>query len=160
MIGYKKHDGGRAEAGYKGTTGDCVVRATAIALHHGQPTGKDYHRLYQVLAEAHHGVRGVRSCRHGVAKKAYYPVLEALGFERIPLTSKAHGGKWLTFTEAWERYQRSMMVQKAKHVLAIVDGVMLDTYDWRRYVWEGDFGDEIRERKTPTVWLAPVRENA
>lgn len=156
MIEYMWHDGGRRQSGRKGTTGDCVVRATAIALHHGKPTGQDYDRLYKIMADMHYDVRGVRSCRKGVAKKAYYPVLEALGFEHIKLTTKAEGRKWLTFTEAWNRYRRSMIVQKAKHVLAIVDGTMLDTFDWRAYTWVDEWGyEEERERKTPTLWLAP-----
>jgi hypothetical protein len=34
------HDGGRAAAGYKGMTGDCVTRSIAIA------TGKTYQEVY------------------------------------------------------------------------------------------------------------------
>lgn len=37
------HDGGRAAAGYKGTTGDCVTRSIAIA------TGKTYQEVYDAL---------------------------------------------------------------------------------------------------------------
>jgi len=31
MIKFVKHDGGRAAAGFKGKSGDCVTRAIAIA---------------------------------------------------------------------------------------------------------------------------------
>lgn len=34
------NDGGRADAGYKGTTGDCVCRAISII------TGKSYKEVY------------------------------------------------------------------------------------------------------------------
>ena len=37
------HDGGRAAAGYKGKTGDCVARSIAIA------TGKPYQEVYEAL---------------------------------------------------------------------------------------------------------------
>ena len=37
------HDGGRAAAGYKGMTGDCVTRSIAIA------TGKTYLEVYDAL---------------------------------------------------------------------------------------------------------------
>jgi hypothetical protein len=36
-------DGGRAAAGFKGSTGDCVVRAIAIA------SGKPYREVYDAL---------------------------------------------------------------------------------------------------------------
>jgi hypothetical protein len=39
------NDGGRAEAGYKGQTGDCVCRSICIV------TGKPYDEVYQALAE-------------------------------------------------------------------------------------------------------------
>lgn len=43
MPEYKYDDGGRATAGYKGKTGDCGVRAVAIA------TGKPYKEVYDAL---------------------------------------------------------------------------------------------------------------
>ena len=38
-------DGGRAKAGFKGKTGDCVCRAIAIA------TGKPYKEVYDLINE-------------------------------------------------------------------------------------------------------------
>ena len=43
---YKYNDGGRADAGYKGKAGDCVVRAIAIA------TGLPYQEVYDGLKVA------------------------------------------------------------------------------------------------------------
>jgi hypothetical protein len=40
---YQYNDGGRSEAGFKGTTGDCVVRAIAIA------TKTDYLEVYNTV---------------------------------------------------------------------------------------------------------------
>ena len=45
------HDGGRAFAGYRGTTGDCVTRAIAIA------TGKPYQEVYDALNRLAQGER-------------------------------------------------------------------------------------------------------
>ena len=40
---FQYNDGGRAEAGFKGTTGDCVCRAIAIA------TEKPYREIYDLI---------------------------------------------------------------------------------------------------------------
>lgn len=39
------NDGGRSEAGFKGTTGDCVCRAIAIA------TQRPYKEIYDLINE-------------------------------------------------------------------------------------------------------------
>jgi hypothetical protein len=44
---YEYDDGGRKDAGWKGTGGDCVVRAVAIA------TGRPYQEVYDRCAEVH-----------------------------------------------------------------------------------------------------------
>ena len=41
-----ENDGGRAKAGYKGITGECVVRAISIAIE------KPYQEVYDNLFEA------------------------------------------------------------------------------------------------------------
>ena len=46
-IGYTYDDGGRRAAGYKGDTGDCVVRAITIAHPHA-----DYEDVYRSMADA------------------------------------------------------------------------------------------------------------
>ena len=44
-IKYAYDDGGRRDAGYKGDTGDCAVRAIAIV------TGKPYKVVYKTMAD-------------------------------------------------------------------------------------------------------------
>jgi len=44
-VNFVCHDGGRAAAGYKGSTGDCVTRSIAIA------TGQPYLEVYDALNE-------------------------------------------------------------------------------------------------------------
>ena len=45
MIEYRYDDGGRRAAGYRGKTGDCVVRAITICA------GRDYRTVYLTMAE-------------------------------------------------------------------------------------------------------------
>jgi hypothetical protein len=54
-MGFYYSDGGRAAAGFKGETGDCVVRAIAIA------TEKDYREVYRDLARLNKQFGGKRS---------------------------------------------------------------------------------------------------
>lgn len=158
MIGFKYSDGGRADAGYatRRDAGDCVARATAIALHGPNPAGYEYQAIYNALAKEEKALGGRRSARDGVTKKASASALRSLGFEHVGLTAKANGGRWLTLTECWERFRRSMIVVTRGHMSAIVDGKLIDTSDGRTYEWEDDYIIETRERKTATIWLAPA----
>jgi hypothetical protein len=75
------HDGGRAAAGYKGMTGDCVTRSIAIA------TGKAYQEVYDALnqlAQAERAGKRKRkrsSSRTGVFRRTYQRYLESLGWQ-------------------------------------------------------------------------------
>lgn len=159
MIDFIAHDGGRMDAGYKGRRArDCVVRAITLALHEGNPSGEDYKAVYRAVALRQQAIGGKRTARDGVNKKACTAALKQLGFTRIGLMAKANGGKWLTYTQAWERFRRNMVVVTRGHLAAIVDGSLMDTFDDRVYDWETDWGVvETRERKTATVWLAPTK---
>jgi hypothetical protein len=84
MIPFEQDDGGRAAAGFRGTTGDCVTRAIAIAAQ------RDYREVYDALHEA---------------------ALSDAAYMRPP-------GR--------------LVVRLSKHVAAVVDGVLHDTYDCSR----------------------------
>jgi len=62
------NDGGRAAAGYKGKTGDCVARAISIAAH--RPYAEVYDTLAHIQATMPKTKRrkkaGVRSASHGI----------------------------------------------------------------------------------------------
>ena len=145
MVGYRYHDGGRAEAGYKGKAGDCVVRATALLITGGDPSGEDYRRVYRAMA-AERAKRGLpRSARNGVARDIYRAVFNDLGVvKRLP-----GARQWLTWTEAYNRFG-NCVVSTTGHVAAIIDGVVLDTHDEREYQW-GEPG-EWRERKAASIY--------
>jgi hypothetical protein len=80
------NDGGRAAAGFKGSTGDCVTRAIAIA------TGKPYAEVYDALNELAKlerkgkRKRGVSNARTGVYKGTKRKYLESLGWRWVPTT--------------------------------------------------------------------------
>ena len=62
-ILWQLNDGGRAEAGFRGDTGDCVVRAIAIGAH------MDYRTVYDELgARQRRYLATTRSKRHKYTK--------------------------------------------------------------------------------------------
>ena len=154
MIGYRYDDGGRAAAGYRGKTGDCVVRAIAICAC------EDYRAVYRTMAghmkangyaasaNAYATREGKRKAprRRGQlsAPRVQDRVLEAYGFRKVRLPA----GERPTYTEAHHRYG-DCIVGTTKHVAAIVGGALRDTFDGRTYEW--DF--ETRERKAQSVWV-------
>ena len=72
-------DGGRAAAGYSGTTGDCVVRSVAIA------TGKPYQEVYDEINAIGKTERRSKnktrksSARTGVYKPTIRKYMESIG---------------------------------------------------------------------------------
>ena len=81
------NDGGRAEAGYKGQTGDCVCRSICIV------TGKSYDEVYQALAEGNftqrkskHSKKGKRTAANGIntKRKWFNEYMVSLGFKWVP----------------------------------------------------------------------------
>ena len=172
MIDYQHDDGGRRAAGYRGRTGDCIVRAIAIC------TGQDYRAIYLTMAEqmkrngytasgnayatSERNRRAPRRRGQLNAKRVQNHVLELHGFRKVRLPAGARP----TFTEAHRRYG-DCIVGTTKHMAAIVDGALRDTWDGRTYEWAplrtqserdalhaaGLTGIETRERKAQSVWV-------
>lgn len=72
-MDYVHTDGGRADAGFRGVTGDCVTRALSIA------TGIPYGEMYRTLGELAKA-RGEKTPRNGVTRKVYEPYLRSQGW--------------------------------------------------------------------------------
>ena len=161
MIDYRYDDGGRAAVGYRGRTGDCVVRAIAIC------TGEDYRAVYLTMAEhmkrngyaasgnayatRERNRKAPRSKGQIAARRVQDRVLEAYGFRKVRLPTGARP----TFTEAHHQFG-DCVVGTTKHVAAIVDGALRDTFDGRTYEWAKPWtesGVETRERKAQSVWV-------
>lgn len=153
FIGYQYNDGGRADAGYKGKTGDCLTRAIAITL--GLPYKEVYKRVSEMMGSAGYAKSGNAYTSYGKkrrgqrsAKKVQFDVLESFGFRKADLG----GGARPTYTEASEEYG-DCIVTTTKHFAALKDGMLQDTFDGREYDWP-DLGR--CERKAMSVWVPPA----
>tara|TARA_R110000824_G_scaffold18676_1_gene73569 strand:- start:8906 stop:9562 length:657 start_codon:yes stop_codon:yes gene_type:complete len=115
---YQYNDGGRAEAGFKGTAGDCAARAMAIAL------GLSYKEAYDEVAQANKNHGYAKSARNGVYKEVFSEVLER------------HGWVWHSAPKFEGRKARAkdmpagtVIARQAGHYCAVIDGVIQDIFD-------------------------------
>jgi hypothetical protein len=121
------NDGGRAAAGYKGLTRDCVTRSIAIV------TGKPYAEVYTAINEASKSERrgkrksGLSSARTGVHKPTYRRYLESLGYKFTPTMGIGTGCK--VHLRSDELPAGKLIVCVSRHVTAVIDGVINDTND-------------------------------
>lgn len=131
------NDGGRAQAGYKGTAGDCVVRAIAIA------SGLPYQKVYDDLKEANtahvstrrdRAARAIKrkgtSPRDGNYRKVYHNYLLGLGFTWTPTMGVGTGCR--VHLKEGELPQGRIIARVSKHLTAVINGVMQDTFDASR----------------------------
>jgi hypothetical protein len=124
------HDGGRAAAGYKGATGDCVTRSIAIV------TGKPYQEVYDALnrlAQAERKGKRKRKCsnsRTGVFRTTYERYLESLGWRWTSTMSIGSGCQ--VHLRAAELPQGPLLVKVSRHLTAVIDGVLYDTHNYTR----------------------------
>jgi hypothetical protein len=120
------NDGGRAEAGYKGKTGDCVVRAIAIA------TKKPYREVYNEINALcrKYNVNGRSSARKGVPKEVYKAYLESNGWEWV--STMGIGTGCTVKLNSASIPEKNIIARLSKHLVAIVDGNINDTYDCSR----------------------------
>jgi hypothetical protein len=115
-------DGGRAAAGFKGTAGDCVTRAVAIA------TGSPYREVYDALNES---CTDPKSCaRNGVRKPDVRRHLTSLGWKWTPTMTIGSGCK--VHLRADELPPGRLVVRVSKHLVTVIDGVLHDTHDCSR----------------------------
>jgi len=131
------NDGGRAAAGFTGSSGDCVVRAIAIA------TGKSYREAHNALQNGlrhqieierrqgleygfAHQTKQKPTPLTGLTSKVYGPYLKWLGWEYVHKPPKADG-KPLRLQPRLMPKGR-LIVQVSRHLVAVIDGVIHDTY--------------------------------
>ena len=126
---FQYNDGGRADAGFKGKTGDCVARAIAIAS--GRPYKEVYDRLATGTGSQRAGKVGKRaaSASHGinVTRKWFKDLMAEWGFEWVPTMTIGSGCK--THLTADELPAGRLVVSVSKHYTAMVDGVINDTWN-------------------------------
>lgn len=124
------NDGGRAAAGFKGTTGDCACRAVAIA------TGRPYREIYDALNEigsrerTGRRKRGTSDARTGVYKGAMHKYMDSIGWRWKPTMSIGSGCK--THVRADELPSGRLVLNLSKHYAAFIDGHLHDNHDSSR----------------------------
>lgn len=138
MTDFIFNDGGRSAAGYKGFTGDCVVRAIAIA------TESDYQQIYKALGRtareysessrnrvARAILKKGPSPRDGVHRQVYEKyITETLGWKWRSLMGIGTGCQ--VHLRADELPKGRLILRLSKHLAAFVDGQLHDTYDCSR----------------------------
>lgn len=129
-------DGGRLQAGYKGKSGDCVVRAIAIASE------LPYQQVYESL-EGYNRIASLgrsrvakklqkhgASPRNGNFKKSYEAYLHLLGFTWVPTMFIGQGCK--VHLRSGELPMGKIIASVSRHLVAVIDGVIHDTHDCSR----------------------------
>ena len=154
-LRYVYDDGGRKDAGFKGDTGDCAVRAIAIVS--GRPYIEVYRTMAAEMKAAGYSASGnayatrenkrkaPRKRGQLTAVKVQEKVMRMFGLEKVKLPAGAKP----TFAEAHATHG-NCVARTAKHVAALKDGALRDLWDGRTYEYE-DLGK--RERKAQSVWI-------
>jgi hypothetical protein len=140
-------DGGRAAAGFRGKTGDCVTRAIAIA------TGRPYAEVYALVNGAAAGERSRRggrrrsAARTGVYNVTTRRIMAELGW--IWTATMTIGSGCRVHLTPTELPAGRLVVAVSRHVVAVLDGVVHDDHDptrgGRRCVygyWAAPLGQE------------------
>ena len=140
-------DGGRADAGYKGRVGDCVCRAIAIATE--TPYQQVYDRINELAKRERKGKRRKSSARNGVRTKMVHDILEGdFGWEWHPTMQIGSGCK--VHLSADELPAGRLVCRVSGHEVAVIDGVVHDTYDCTRDEGRCVYG----------YWIAPTMQGA
>jgi hypothetical protein len=127
---YKFNDGGRKAAGYDGKAGDCVARAISIAAN--LPYDKVYERLAKETgaqrASSRTGKRAA-SARAGINtnRKWFDAYMTELGF--VWFSTMAIGQGCTVHLKDGELPNGCLVVSVSKHMCAVIDGVINDTFD-------------------------------
>jgi hypothetical protein len=120
-------DGGRADAGFKGGTGDCAVRAIAIA------TELPYRDVYNLVGDACKNEkpsktrRGISHPRTGVHSVTMQKVMAELGWRWTP--TMRIGSGCTVHLDPNELPDGRIIVNLSRHFAAVIDGTVYDLHD-------------------------------
>lgn len=123
-------DGGRELAGFKGKADDCVTRSIAIVTE--IPYKEVYDALNELSKKERIGKRKKKksNSRTGVFKSTYDKYLKSLGYEWTPTMGIGTGCK--VHLSGRELPEGRLVVRVSKHITAVIDGAIHDTYDCSR----------------------------
>lgn len=127
QLRFQFDDGGRKAAGYKGKTGDCVVRSIAIATE--LPYQQIYDNVNKLAERERTGKRkrGKSNARTGVYKGTMKKLLESLGWQWTPTMEIGSGCK--VHLRADELPSGRLIVSVSGHLTTVIDGAIHDTHD-------------------------------
>jgi len=140
---FQYNDGGRSEYFKAEKVRDCVTRSIAIT------TGKDYKEVYNtlnLLAERERTGKRKRktsNSRNGVFRVTYEKYLKSIGWKWVPTMFIGQGCK--VHLRADELPNGRLIVRTSKHLTAMIDGVIHDTYDCSRGGTRCVYGYFIKE---------------
>lgn len=129
-----ENDGGRAASGFKGSAGDCVVRAIAIA--NGLPYNQVYLHLKMnnEMYATTHRTRVAKKLqkrgstpRNGNFKEVYHKYILSLGWKWTPTMTVGSG--CTTHLKKEELPNGIIIAKVSRHLCAVIDGVVHDTHD-------------------------------
>lgn len=114
-------DGGRSKYFQAKHVGDCVPRAVAIA------SGRDYKEIYDMILKA-----TGKSPRNGTYTRGavFKRLMESLGFSWVPCMKIGSGCK--VHVRSGELPMGRIVCSCSRHYIAVIDGVIHDTYDSSR----------------------------
>ena len=119
MANFTYTDGGRAEAGYKGTANDCATRALSIAEDiHYQVIYQDVNRFLKTTFFEN------LTARQGLPEEIVKRYYGKMGWRYIQVSEgyvthdKLPGGK--------------VILNLEDHVSTVIDGVIHDDHDWTK----------------------------
>lgn len=124
------NDGGRAAAGFKGSTGDCVVRA--ICIISGLPYRQVYDDLFTMQSAQRKTKRlpkGARYIRNGTYtnRKWFKDYMASLDFVWTPTMLVGQGCKVHLTPD--ELPAGKLIVSLSRHYTSVIDGVIYDTHN-------------------------------
>jgi hypothetical protein len=121
------NDGGRADAGYKGLTGDCGCRAISIGC------GVSYQYAYDLINEYAKRERPGKkrrrsSAREGVHRATFKKIIEGVfGWDWFPTMGIGTG--CTVHMRSDELPSGTLIVSLSRHYSTVIDGVVHDTYN-------------------------------
>ncbi|MFN0314740.1 MAG: hypothetical protein ACKVQA_06870 [Burkholderiales bacterium] len=134
---FQFNDGGRKSAGFKGKADDCVTRAIAIAME------RPYSDVYAAINQAAEHERGRKgrigflaatgrgsSARTGVLKDTWKRFLRDAGWAWTP--TMLIGSGCTVHLRGDELPSGRLIVSCSRHLVAVIDGVVHDTFDSSR----------------------------
>ena len=139
MVAFQHDDGGRKAAGYKGSAGDCVTRAVAIAAE------LPYREVYDALAAGNAAQRaskqermsksrtGVRTARNGIFTKRQWfkDYMKGLGFEWTPTMEIGAGCTVHLKPDELPKTGR-LVLSLSGHLAAYIHGVLVRPCSYAR----------------------------